>query len=193
MDVLPIVTTFLLITVGELGDKTQLAVISLSCKYKASYVFWGALVAFLAVDGVSALVGGPLLGFLPASVVQIISGAVFIFFGILPLFPRKEKETIPKMTSTKLPFFASFSMVALMELGDKTQLITIALAAEHPPVLVLIGVMMGFALLTGVAVLLGAKLVARLPMKWLKIGTSSLFVVLGALSIIGAVCGVSLF
>jgi len=191
MDVLPIVSTFLLILAAELGDKTQLAVISLSCKYKATHVFLGAMMAFLVVDGVSAMVGGSLLAYLPLNIIQIVSGIIFIAFGVFPLIPRKEKEKSPKKSS-HMPLIAAFSMVALMELGDKTQLITLTLAAENPPVTVLIGLTMAFALLTGAAVLLGAKFVSKLPMKWLKIGTSVLFIILGSLSILGAAFGINL-
>ena len=80
-----------------------------------------------------------------------------------------------------------------MELGDKTQLITITLAAENPPIMVvLLGLTLAFALLTGAAVLVGAKLVSRLPMKWLKIGTSALFIILGSLSIVSTLFGINL-
>jgi Ca2+/H+ antiporter, TMEM165/GDT1 family len=191
MDFVPLISTFLLILVAELGDKTQLAVISLSCNYKVKHVFLGAMLAFLAVDGISAVVGGPLLALLPLTIVQAVSGVVFIIFGVVPLLPRKEKAIEEKKPSN-LPLFACFSLVALMELGDKTQLITITLAAENPPILVLIGLTMAFAVLTGAAVLVGAKFVSRLPMKWLKIGTSALFIILGSLSIATALFGVSL-
>jgi len=192
MDFVPLVSTFLLILVAELGDKTQLAVISLSCNYKVKHVFFGAMLAFLVVDGVSAVIGGPLLALLPLNLVQAVSGMVFIAFGVLPLLPQKEKPVEEQKLSKSLPLIACFSLVALMELGDKTQLITLTLAAENPPVMVLLGLTLAFALLTGVAVLVGAKVVSRLPMKWLKIGTSALFIILGSLSIITAVFGVSL-
>ena len=191
MDFVPLISTFMLILVAELGDKTQLAVISLSCNYKIKHVFFGAMLAFLAVDGISAVIGGPLLALLPLNIVQIVSGVVFIIFGVLPLIPRKEKAVEEKKIS-RLPLFACFSLVALMELGDKTQLITITLAAENPPIMVLLGLTLAFALLTGAAVLVGAKLVSRLPMKWLKIGTSALFIILGSLSIISALFGINL-
>jgi Ca2+/H+ antiporter, TMEM165/GDT1 family len=192
MDFVPLVSTFLLILVAELGDKTQLAVISLSCNYKVKHVFFGAMLAFLVVDGVSAVIGGPLLALLPLNLVQAVSGMVFIAFGVLPLLPRKEKPVEEHKLSKSLPLIACFSLVALMELGDKTQLITITLAAENPPLMVLLGLTLAFALLTGVAVLVGAKVVSRFPMKWLKIGTSALFIILGSLSIVTAVFGVSL-
>jgi putative Ca2+/H+ antiporter (TMEM165/GDT1 family) len=191
MDFVPVVSTFLLILVGEFGDKTQLAIISLSCNYKVKHVFSGAMLAFLVVDGVSAVLGGPLLALLPVSLVRVVAGVVFIFFGVLPLIPRKGKESAAQKTRS-FTLFGCFSMVALMELGDKTQLITMTLAAQNPPLMVVAGAMMAFALLTGAAVLVGAKLASRFPTKWLKIGTSILFIVLGSLSIIGAWLGIYL-
>ncbi|MCW4018339.1 MAG: TMEM165/GDT1 family protein [Candidatus Bathyarchaeota archaeon] len=192
MDLVPIFTTFMLILVTELGDKTQLAVVSLSCQYKMKHVFFGAMLAFLVVDGVSALIGGSLVSLLPLNWIQTGSGVVFIIFGVLPFLNGKEKSVDQKKTS-RFPLLASFSLIALMELGDKSQIIIITLAAETSAVLVLVGLMLSFALLTGVAVLVGAKLLSRLPTKWLKIGTSTLFIILGALSILSGVFGVSLF
>ena len=194
MDALPILSAFALILIAELGDKTQLSVISLSCNYKWHHVFIGSMLAFLAVDGISIAVGGPLLALVPLRYVQIASGAVFVIFGIFPLL-RKEKTdgvNLPKKRSN-IPLIASFSLIALMELGDKTQIITITLAAQSSPLLVLIGMVIAFAVLTGAAVLIGEKLVSRLPMKWLKIGTSTLFIVLGAISIVSGILQISLF
>jgi len=99
--------------------------------------------------------------------------------------------TPPERKSAK-PLLASFSLVALMELGDKTQIIAITLAAQFSPFSVFVGMIFAFAVLTGAAVLVGAKLVSRLPAKWLKIGTSALFIVIGAFSIIGGALNISL-
>ena len=192
MDALPIVSTFLLILVAELGDKTQLAVISLSSNYKGLHVFAGAMLAFLAVDGISLAVGGTLLALLPMRLVLAVSGVVFIVFGIVPLLSKKEKDVKLQKRSSTLPLLACFSLISLMELGDKTQIITITLAAETSPILVLLGITMAFALLTGVAVIMGAKLLSRLPLKWLKIGTSALFIIIGAVSILSAILEISI-
>jgi Ca2+/H+ antiporter, TMEM165/GDT1 family len=191
MDFLPLFTTFALIIVGELGDKTQLTVISLSCQYKPWHVFAGAMIAFLLVDGVSTVIGGPLLALLPVNVVHLVSGAVFIAFGIFSLL-RKNKEDEAVRKTGRFPVFSAFSLVALMELGDKTQIITITLAAQYSPAMVLVGLILAFAFLTAIAVLIGARVVSRLPMKWIRLGTSVLFIVLGTLSIAGALFGISL-
>jgi Ca2+/H+ antiporter, TMEM165/GDT1 family len=194
MDALPILSAFALILIAELGDKTQLSVISLSCTFRWHHVFAGSMLAFLAVDGVSIAVGGPLLALVPLRYVQMVSGVVFVVFGIFPLL-RKEKTYDIKVNTRRsnIPLLASFSLIALMELGDKTQIITITLAAQSSPILVLIGMVSAFALLTGAAVLIGAKLVSRLPMKWLKIGTSALFIILGSISVLSGIFQVSLF
>jgi putative Ca2+/H+ antiporter (TMEM165/GDT1 family) len=179
--------------VAELGDKTQLSVISLSSSYKWHHVFVGSMLAFLAVDGISIAVGGPLLALVPLSYVQVVSGVVFVIFGVVPLM-RKEKSDDPSLRKrSAIPLLASFSLIALMELGDKTQILTITLAAQSSPIPVLIGVLSAFTLLTGAAMFIGAKLVSRLPLKWLKIGTSALFIILGAISILSGVFQVSLF
>ena len=194
MDALPILSAFLLILVAELGDKTQLSVISLSSSYKWQHVFAGSMLAFLAVDGLSIAVGGPLLALVPLRYVQIVSGIVFVIFGVVPLLRKEKTNDVPlsKPRST-VPLLASFSLIALMELGDKTQIISIALAAQSSVILVLVGMVSAFALLTGAAVLIGARLVSRLPMKWLKIGTSTLFIALGAISIVSGIFQISLF
>ena len=194
MDTLPIASTFLLILVAELGDKTQLSIISLSSNYRWKHVFAGAMFAFLAVDGISLLVGGTLLAMVPLRYIQIVSGIVFIIFGIIPLLRKeKEQDVSLKKPNIAMPLFASFSLVSLMELGDKTQILTITLAAQTAPILVLTGMLLAFALLTGAAVFIGAKFLSRLPMKWLKIGTSTLFIVLGAISILSGTLEISLF
>jgi putative Ca2+/H+ antiporter (TMEM165/GDT1 family) len=185
MDFVPVISTLVLIFLSELGDKTQLAVISLSANHKWSHVFIGAMLAFLAVDGISVAVGGPLLALLPLQYVQVVAGAVFIFFGVFPLL-RKSSDQLKPSKVGAFPILTCFSLIALMELGDKSQILAITLAAESPPVLVLLGLIIALAMLTILGVFLGAKLQSKLPMKWLKIGTSALFIIIGILSILGA-------
>ncbi len=188
MDALPILSTFVLIFIAELGDKTQLSVISLSCNYRWQHVFVGAMLAFLVVDGVSVAIGGTLLALVPLSIVQVVSGVVFIIFGIVPhLRKEKNNDIYPMKKRRNIPLISSFLLIALMELGDKTQILTLTLAAQSSPIPVLIGMLSAFLLLTGAAVFLGAKLVSKLPTKLLKIGTSVLFIVLGATSIVSGV------
>ncbi|MBS7613589.1 TMEM165/GDT1 family protein, partial [Candidatus Bathyarchaeota archaeon] len=158
--------------------------IVLSSRSSAVSVFSGAMVAFFIVDGLSALLGGELLRLLPRNIIGLATGLIFILFGLIPLL-RKEEETAFNKTETS--FFKTFSLVSLMELGDKTQMASILLAAQfRNPLMVLIGVMLAFSLITGIGVLLGSKILKFVGDKYLKIATSTIFIVFGFILIFDA-------
>jgi putative Ca2+/H+ antiporter (TMEM165/GDT1 family) len=192
MDLFPLLASFGIILVAELGDKTQLAVISLSSKRKSKSVFIGALLAFAVVDGVSALVGGAIAALIPIFWIGIVAGVAFIVFAVYTLvFERDEK---PETSDRSLTVASSFSLVALMELGDKTQLTSISLAAEYnAPILVFIGVMLAFAVLAGFGVMLGMAISRYVPLRYVRIGSGLLFIVFGVTFIWSAVSGIKLF
>ena len=183
--VVPLITAFTFVFLAELGDKTQITTIMLSSKASATSVFTGAMLAFFVVDGVSALVGGTLLGFLPYRWVRLGSGLVFIVFGVFSMIHRKGEKI--KEERQEVTFLKTFSMVSLMELGDKTQLASIALAADFgSPIAVLLGVMLAFAVVTGIGVILGARLLSLLPERYLEVGSSLLFIFFGLVFILSA-------
>jgi len=185
LTIVPFLTAFTFVFLAELGDKTQLTAVMLSSKSSATSVFAGSMLAFFLVDGVSALVGGQLLSFLPYKWVSLGSGLVFITFGTFQLIRKKEKVKVEKQRAT---FFKTFSLISLMELGDKTQLASIVLAAElKNPLVVLAGVMLAFSVVTGIGVILGAKLLRLVPEKYLKVGTSLLFILFGFIFILSAI------
>jgi putative Ca2+/H+ antiporter (TMEM165/GDT1 family) len=192
MDLIPLLTSFGLILIAELGDKTQLAVISLSSKRKSKTVFIGALLAFAFVDGVSALAGGAIATLIPAFWIGLGAGIAFIIFAVYTLFLEKAEK--PDVEQRPLALASSFSLVALMELGDKTQLAVVSLSAEYDaPVMVFIGVMLAFAVLTTLGVVLGAAISRWVPLKYVRIGSGLLFIVFGILFIWSAMSGTKLF
>jgi len=192
LDILPLLSSFALIALAELGDKTQLAVIMLSAQHSAISVFSGALLAFLLVNGISVLTGSILISFLPLKWITLASGLVFILFGLLELIRKeKEKTKIEKRHST---LFTAFSFVSLMELGDKTQIASIALAMQFSsPAIVFGGIMLAFILVTGIGVILGSRFIRLLPVKYLRIGTAALFIIFGVIFIINFITGSSVF
>ncbi len=192
MDFVPLLASFGIITLAELGDKTQLAVISLSSKRKSKSVFIGALLAFAMVDGASALLGGAIAAVIPAYWIGIGAGIAFIAFALHMLVFEKDEK--PEVNSRPLAVASTFSLVALMELGDKTQLASISLAAEYDaPLMVFVGVMLAFAVLVGLGVVLGRAISKYVPMRYVKIGSGLLFIIFGVLFIWSAVSGVRLF
>ncbi|RLI34999.1 hypothetical protein DRO55_05760 [Candidatus Bathyarchaeota archaeon] len=181
---LPLLTSFTLVFMAELGDKTQLATIMLSSRASGRSVFTGAMLAFLLVDGVSALAGGGILRSLPFIWVDLASGALFILFGVLSLLGGAGRV---RVEGDGVTILKTFSIVSIMELGDKTQLASIILAAElGSPVSVVAGMMLAFASVTGLGVLLGTKLLRLMPERYLRVGCSLLFVFFGILFIFRA-------
>ena len=191
MNIIPFASSLELVALAELGDKTQLAAVTLSAKQSPISVFLGAILAFAVVDGLSALLGGALGAFLPMSWISFGSGLVFIFFGVYTLLSGNEEGV--EVKDRGFPFLTSFSLVALMELGDKTQFAVVALASQYDQMMVFLGMMLAFALVTGLGVLLGATLLKRLPTKYLRVGSSALFLLFGVAFLIGAVSGISVF
>ncbi|KXB01511.1 hypothetical protein AKJ41_01355 [candidate division MSBL1 archaeon SCGC-AAA259O05] len=190
MDLTPFLSTFAIIAIAELGDKTQLTVVTLCSKHRPEIIFLSSFLALLGIGGVSILIGSAITQFLPMSWIKIGSGAVFIIFGIHTLIGEEEES----YSCGETTFFASFSLVALMELGDKTQLATIALAAKFAsPYLVFSGLGLAFFLITGAGVIIGAKLKDFVSRKYIRIGSSIIFITFGLIFILGAISGISIF
>ncbi len=190
MDLLPFISSFGIIAFAELGDKTQLTIMCLSTNRKAWTVFVGAILAFALIDGVSALVGGTIAAFVPYRWIGIGAGLAFIAFGVYSLsFSAKEVE----VDERSLGLVHSFSLVALMELGDKTQLSVIGLAAAYgAPLPVFAGVMLALTLLTAIGIAAGTLISKTIPMRYVKIGSSLLFIIFGVLLLWGALSGTKL-
>jgi len=191
LDLLPLLTTFAIVALAEFGDKTQIAVVSLSAKHRPRSVFVGALLAFAVVDGISALIGGAIAPFIPAFWIGLAAGVSFLIFGICTML-SKEDVTV-KIKERSKTVTTSFFLIALMELGDKTQLAVIALSAEYDaPVQVFLGVMLAFILLTALGAVFG-KIVSRyISARYIKIGASSIFVAFGVLFLFEAFSGINL-
>ena len=191
MDLLPLISSFGIIALAELGDKTQVTIMCLSANKRVKSVFVGAIVAFALVDGISALIGGTIAAFIPTQWVGIGAGVAFLVFGVYSLLSKTEEV---KVNNSSLNIARSFSLIALMELGDKTQLSVIALAAEYDaPLMVFIGVMFALALLTIIGILVGSVISRFVPMKYIKVGSSLVFILFGVLFLSGAITGSRLF
>jgi len=191
MDLLPLISSFGIIAFAELGDKTQVTIVCLSANKRARTVFLGAILAFALVDGISALVGGTIAAFIPNQWAGIGAGVAFLVFGVYSLLSRAEEV---KVNNSSLSLARSFSLIGLMELGDKTQLSVIALAAEYDaPLMVFVGVMFALALLTVIGIFVGSVISRFVPMKYIKVGSSLVFILFGAIFLFGAITGSKLF
>ena len=189
MNLTPLVASFVLVAVAELGDKTQIAVITLSSRFKAFSVFSGAMLAFLVTTGIAVAIGDALTLVLPLLWLRVTAAAIFLIFGFYTIISRKS-ETQVKTKNARNAVFSSFSLITLMELGDKTQFAVIALSAQYEfPLLVYLGVMMAFALITGLGATVGTALTKLVPLKHIQLGSGIIFILLGIVFLINAVLG----
>jgi putative Ca2+/H+ antiporter (TMEM165/GDT1 family) len=180
--------TFLAVLPAELPDKTILACLILSSRYRPIVVFAGAAAAFLA-QVVLAVAAGGALSLLPHRVVEAAAAAVFLGGAVL-LWRHKEEETDDEDSGRDglrdgfWPVFGTaFAVVFLAEFGDLTQFMTISLAARfHDPLAVGIGATLGLWVATAGAVTLGWRVLKLIPMKWLTRGAAVVMVILAGTS-----------
>ena len=187
MDLTPLVASFVLVAVAELGDKTQIAVITLSSRFKALSVFSGAMLAFLLITGIAVAVGDALTLVLPTFWIRITAAAIFLIFGLYTIISRKAEAPV-KTRKARNAIFSSFSLITLMELGDKTQFAVIVLSAEYEfPLLVYLGVMIAFAFITALGVTAGTALTRFVPLKYIQLGSGIIFILFGIVFLINTV------
>jgi putative Ca2+/H+ antiporter (TMEM165/GDT1 family) len=156
---MPSVATFVVVFLAELGDKTQLMIIALASHYTSRLVWVGGILAFALINGAGVLIGDALP--LPTDWIKRGAGGLFIAFGLLILLRRDKNE---KMRFVRYgPLLASFLSVLLAELGDKTQLSVMMMAANfNSPLQVFGGAMGALGLVSIISVLVG-KAISNSP------------------------------
>ncbi|MCY3618460.1 MAG: TMEM165/GDT1 family protein [Acidimicrobiaceae bacterium] len=167
---------FGIVFVAELGDKTQLAAAGFATRYRASTVAAGMCAGYVAVSTFSALVGVAAGTALPTRAINVTAGLLFIIVGLVALRPAARSQhsdgspTSPRGRGATLSRRGAFAVAAsiagaivVAELGDKTMLATVALAARNDAVMVWIGATLGICTAGLLAVLLGRAMAARLP------------------------------
>lgn len=186
MDLTPFLTTFSLIALAELGDKTQLTVIALSARYDRKKVFSGVVLAFAVVTALGVLMGEGILQVIPENYIKILAGIMFIVFGAVILRAKDECEEQNDNSHIVNPFISTFSMIALAEMGDKTQLSAITLSAKYDsPYLVFAGAVLALAIISLMGILAGKKLCEIVPVSKIKMGAGALFIIFGIFFIAG--------
>ena len=192
IDLAPLLSTFAVVSLAEFGDKTQIALVTLSTRHRLRSVFVGALLALALVGGVSTLVGGAIAPFISAFWIGLVAGISFIIFGAYTLLSKEGK--IVKIKEHSKTVTTSFLLIGVLELGDKTQLAIVALAAEYnAPIQVFVGMMLSFALLTALSVVFGKIISRYISARYIRIGASLVFLVFGVLFLFEAFRGIRLF
>ena len=168
------------VALAEIGDKTQLLALVLAAKYRRPVpIILGILVATLLNHAAAGVVGAWLAAWLGEELLRWILGLSFIAMAFWMLVPDKldDEETKPARFGVFLSTLIAFFVV---EIGDKTQIATVALAAKYSSLIAVVGgTTLGMMLANVPAVLLGDKLLARVPLKAVRMAAAAVLALLG--------------
>ena len=181
------VSSFFLIAIAEMGDKTQLVALSFATKYKPTKVLIGIFIGTLVVHLFSVIIGEKVSAFIPLLYLKILIWLSFVGFGIWTL--RGDTCNDKGKKGNKLGTIATVAIAFfLAELGDKTQLATISLAAQYHSFLgVWLGSTFGMVAADAVAIVVGIIAGKKLPEKLIKYVSTAIFIIFGVLIIIDAI------
>lgn len=176
-----------IVALAEIGDKTQLLAFVLAARFKAPRpIILGIVLATLANHGVAGALGAWITTLLSPALLRWILGLGFLAMAIWTLVPDKLENTDASTTTRWGVFGTTFVTFFLAEMGDKTQIATVALAAHYTlPVVVVIGTTLGMLIANVPAVFAGERLATKIPMRLIRAIAASLFALLGLLTLFG--------
>jgi putative Ca2+/H+ antiporter (TMEM165/GDT1 family) len=176
-----------LIALAEMGDKTQLLAFLLAARFrKPAPIILGILVATLLNHGIAGAVGAWVGTWLTPQVLRWSVGLLFLGMAAWTLVPDKIEEEETKVASRLGVFGATLVTFFLAEMGDKTQIATLAMAAHYPdPLIVVAGTTLGMLIADVPAVFVGDRLAGRIPMRLVHGVAAALFAVLGIATLTG--------
>ncbi len=180
-----LLNSFLLVAATEMGDKTQLLAFLLVARFRKPWaILAGILVATVLNHVLAASVGEWLSLQVSPTTLRWILAVIFFSFAIWVLIPDKEED--PKASGKWGAFTTTLVAFFLAEMGDKTQLSTVALAAKYQNLfLVTVGTTLGMIFSDGLAVFFGEKITRLVSMKHVRWFSAMLFVLFGIGLVIG--------
>jgi putative Ca2+/H+ antiporter (TMEM165/GDT1 family) len=175
------------VTLAEIGDKTQLLAFLLAARFKKPVpIILGILVATLFNHGLAGALGAWITSVISPEIMRWVLGLSFIAMAVWTLIPDEIEEEETKIAKRFGVFGATLVTFFLAEMGDKTQVATVAMAAHYAtPVMVVIGTTLGMLIADVPAVFIGDKLASRIPMKPVHITAAAIFALLGVMTLLG--------
>ena len=176
------------VALAEIGDKTQLLAFILAARFKKPLpIILGILAATIVNHGLAGALGAWITSTISPEVLRWVLGLSFIGMAIWTLIPDKIEEEETQVAQRFGVFGATLITFFLAEMGDKTQVATIAMAAHYAtPLLVVAGTTLGMLIADVPAVFVGDKLASRIPMKLVHSIAAAIFALLGVATLLGA-------
>jgi putative Ca2+/H+ antiporter (TMEM165/GDT1 family) len=169
------------VTLAEMGDKTQLLAFILAARFKRPLpIILGILCATIINHGLAGALGAWITAMMDPEILRWILGISFLAMAIWTMIPDKMDDAHTTQGNTYGVFGATLITFFLAEMGDKTQIATVALAANYGnPVLVVAGTTLGMLLADVPAVFLGDRFASKIPMKLVHTIAAIIFAILG--------------
>lgn len=182
------------VALAEIGDKTQLLAFLLAARFKKPLpIIAGILAATLVNHGLAGALGAWITATLSPETLRWVLGASFIGMAIWTLIPDKIEEEETQIARRLGVFGATLITFFLAEMGDKTQIATVAMAAHYAaPLLVVAGTTLGMLIADVPAVFVGDKLASKIPMRLVHTIAAGIFALLGLATLLGAGAGFGL-
>jgi putative Ca2+/H+ antiporter (TMEM165/GDT1 family) len=170
------------VVLAEMGDKSQLLGMAFAMRYRVSLVLWGVFVATALNHLFAVVVGSYLTKYVPVQYIQLAAAFSFIFFGLWTIYGDKLEGEDKKYSFS--PFWTVTIAFFFIEMGDKTQLATVALAVKYQQLIpVWIGTTVGMVISNAFGILVVVVLGKRIPERFIKWGSTLAFIVFGVYGI----------
>ena len=175
------------VALAEIGDKTQLLAFILAARFqKPLPIIAGILVATIVNHGLAGALGTWITSSVDPEILRWVLGASFIAMAVWTLIPDQIEEEETEIAHKLGVFGATLITFFLAEMGDKTQIATVALAAHYAnPLMVVAGTTLGMLIADVPAVFVGDKLANKIPMRLLHSIAAGIFALLGVATLLG--------
>jgi Ca2+/H+ antiporter, TMEM165/GDT1 family len=172
------IASFLFVFLAEMGDKTQLLAMAFAARFPAKTVLAGVLVATLFNHLLAVVAGSWLTNIVPLDTIQIAASASFILFGLWTLRGDQLEGEDKKYKFS--PFWTVAVAFFFAEMGDKTQLATVALAAKYQSIIpIWMGTTTGMLVADAFGIIVGVVLGKRIPERFVKWFAAVIFILFG--------------
>jgi putative Ca2+/H+ antiporter (TMEM165/GDT1 family) len=182
------------VALAEIGDKTQLLAFILAARFRKPVPIVAGILCATAVNhGLAGALGAWITSAVNPEVLRWVLGLSFIGMAVWTMIPDEIEENETKVAQRLGVFGATFFSFFLAEMGDKTQIATVAMAAHYAnPLLVVIGTTVGMLIADVPAVYAGEKLAAKIPMRLVHSIAAAIFAILGLAALFGAGAGLGI-
>lgn len=177
-----------IVALAEIGDKTQLLALILAARFRKPWpIIAGIVVATLANHAAAGAVGAWVSGFFSESVLHWVLAASFVATALWTLVPDKLDDDESSAARRFGPFVTTLIAFFLAEIGDKTQVATVMLAAQYPHlIMVIVGTTLGMLIANVPVVLAGNFAAEKLPLTLIRRLAATAFVVLAIVAVYSA-------